>query len=401
MRNESFYKTSLIALLSLSNIFVFSQTKVGIYNSNANQLENKVFAGNLIASFSSKDFQFEASDKTPNINYLLKNQGQNVDDGNVPDEAILLVVDKLGSDYVVSFTLYPNKTQDNVSASLLNAKTFSVEKTLTLTCNNLKNGADAKAAADKIAEDFLFGSIIAEQKAKEEKALSDKKAKEEMALAEKQNKEGKALTEQKAREEKVLAEQKAKADKAAADSVAKSELQRAKEEKLLADSIEKARKAANLTFENGKIFNADSEKIKKKEVRSIMAGTDALRIYNKGVSRNKKGNALITFGTLVIAGGAAVKIMDETNTTYYTYYDENGDKKQQADHYMFGDYGNIIAWSAIGAGAAMLLPGITVKILGKYNIRKSVDVYNSREKTACAELKCNFTGNGVRFTLDF
>ena len=238
---------SLIALLLLSNILAFSQTKVAIYNNNANLIEGKVFATNLITSFTNQKAQFEASDKTPNINYLLKNQGQNVEKGNLSDEVVSLVIDKLSVDYVVSFTLYPNKTQNNVSASLLNAKTFSVEKTVTLTCNDLKNSTDIKVATDEIAEKFFFGNIIAEQKAQKEKELALQKAKEEKVIADQKAKEEKAIADQKAKEEKAIANQKAKEEKAIADQKAKEERelaqqkekeaaqQKAKEEKATAD----------------------------------------------------------------------------------------------------------------------------------------------------------------------
>ena len=39
-----FYKTILLTVLSLSSLLVFPQTKIGVYNGNPAQKENKIFA---------------------------------------------------------------------------------------------------------------------------------------------------------------------------------------------------------------------------------------------------------------------------------------------------------------------------------------------------------------------
>ena len=250
-----FYKVTLFTILAISDIVAFSQTKIAIYNGGSNtQMEYKVFAVNLINSCSNINYGFEASDKSPNINYLLRNQGYDTQTKKADDGAISLVCEKLEMDYVINYTLFTNKTIDNVSVSLINAKTFVVDKTLTLTCRDFTKSTDIKAITDEIANTFFYENIIAEIRAKEERELAEQKAeeqkgtekqraKEEKALAEQKALEEKKAAEQTAKEEKALAEQKAKEEKKAAELKAKEEkefeMQKTKSEKAIADSLAK------------------------------------------------------------------------------------------------------------------------------------------------------------------
>jgi len=152
-------KTILLTVLSLSSLLVFPQAKIAIYNGNSAQKEYKIFAASLAKSFTNSELEYEASDETTNINALLKQQGYKTKNKNVPDTIIAVVCEKIEVDYVVNFILYPQKTTKNVRVSLINANTFSVEITKTLTCNNLKNKDQVKLTTDKLAELFLHKDL--------------------------------------------------------------------------------------------------------------------------------------------------------------------------------------------------------------------------------------------------
>jgi len=154
-----FYRTILLTALSLSSLLVFPQTKIGVYNGNPAQKENKIFAASLVKSFSNSELEYESSDETANINALLKQQGYKRKNKSVPDTVIATVCEKFEVDYMINFTLYPQKTSKNVSVSLINAKTFSVEKTKTLTCNNLQDKIKVKQLTDELAAFFLLKDV--------------------------------------------------------------------------------------------------------------------------------------------------------------------------------------------------------------------------------------------------
>jgi hypothetical protein len=163
-----FYRTVLLTALLLGSLLAFPQTKVIVYNGNTTQKENKIFAANLVKSFTRPDLECGASDETTNFNYLLKNQGYKMRNKDVPDTVILEVCEKFEADYLVNFTLYPEKTTKNVKVSLINANTLSVEKTQTFTCGDLKNKAKVKILTDEIAAKFLFDNSEKENKKDEE-----------------------------------------------------------------------------------------------------------------------------------------------------------------------------------------------------------------------------------------
>ena len=150
-----FYKTVLLTVFSLHGLLVFPQTKIIIYNGNTAQKEYKVFTASLINSFANPELECKAEDETKNINYLLKQQGYKKQYESVPDTVIAAVCEKFETDYLINFTLHPQKTVNNVRVSLINAKTLSVEKIKVLTCNDLKNKNQVKIITDEIAVKFL------------------------------------------------------------------------------------------------------------------------------------------------------------------------------------------------------------------------------------------------------
>jgi len=153
------------------------------------------------------------------------------------------------------------------------------------------------------------------------------------------------------------------------------------------------------------------KKINKTEVKRMMINTDALRLYNKGLEKNKKGNILIGLGVTVAATGVALlgclplaEYHGWQDNSYYDYY---------LDEWVYSGYetreteeGTLMAFAIpgailLGTGVAMLIPGIVFKVQGKKHIHESVNMYNRGKSLSSAEFKLNFTGNGIKLALTF
>ena len=149
--------------------------------------------------------------------------------------------------------------------------------------------------------------------------------------------------------------------------------------------------AGTLTADGRKVWQG-SKQLSKNEVRNIMANTDALRLYNKGISRNRNGNiylwsgiGLCLIGTMMI-GAAEYEELD-TYGNYQTTYDSG----------LLG-----LGVSSMFLGSAGIVAGATMKLTSKKPVRQSVDMYNrGGGGRAGMELDFGFTGNGVGVALRF
>ena len=142
-----------------------------------------------------------------------------------------------------------------------------------------------------------------------------------------------------------------------------------------------------------KTIYRDFQKLSKNEVRGLMANTDALRMYNKGLSRNRNGNIWILSGLCVSAGGAFI-YTSQPFERQYTYTGSDGNLYYGYEKTMLGV---VIA----GTGAVMMITGATLKVTSKSYVRKSVDLYNTGKNRSNVELKFGITGNGARVALHF
>ena len=147
----------------------------------------------------------------------------------------------------------------------------------------------------------------------------------------------------------------------------------------------------------GRIVHQESQELSKRQVRSLMINNDALRMYNKSLIRNGSGNFWITTGILSVAGGAVIaatqpfevihSYIDHHNNHYYEYRDEQ--------------FAYIVGGSIATAGVAMIITGALMKKSGLQMLKKSVDLHNTRRNRTNVEFDFGFTGNGVRFALNF
>ncbi len=126
-------------------------------------------------------------------------------------------------------------------------------------------------------------------------------------------------------------------------------------------------------FRNGK-------KLNKIEVQSILANTDALRLYDKGISKYRKGRNCTTIGLCSILGGVALCVTGNE---------------------ISDDYVLVAGGLLTTAGLVLEITGIIIKINAKSYIKKSISAYNNEKNTSIMELKMGFTGNGVGLALCF
>jgi hypothetical protein len=154
---------------------------------------------------------------------------------------------------------------------------------------------------------------------------------------------------------------------------------------------------SELLADKRKVFS-DGHKLSRKEVRQTMQYTDALRMYNKGISRNRSGNFWIFTGVASMAGGAYVFLNKPFDDRYeYTGPDGN-------PYYGYGDkkINEIAGYSIAGAGVVMAITGLGLKSSSKKYVRGAVDTYNaSLRKRSSMEWQLNLTGNGMAFVINF
>jgi hypothetical protein len=82
-------------------------------------------------------------------------------------------------------------------------------------------------------------------------------------------------------------------------------------------------------------------------------------------------------------------------------YSGGGYSYNEYDDYYFYELGMV----GIVTGSALILSGITFRILGKYSVRKAVESYNSLLYSSSGsytpELRFGFTGHGVGLVYRF
>ena len=154
--------------------------------------------------------------------------------------------------------------------------------------------------------------------------------------------------------------------------------------------------ASALVADGRKVFS-DGQKLRKREVRQEMTNTDALRVYNKGISKNRNGNIWLVTGLLVSAGGVY--------TALTAPLDEQYEFKGEDGNQYYGYHENLNLWiggAATAAGMVMSVTGIILKVRSKNLIEQSVNMYNSSSKNrANVEWEFEFTGNRVSLVFKF
>jgi hypothetical protein len=160
----------------------------------------------------------------------------------------------------------------------------------------------------------------------------------------------------------------------------------------------------NLVADGKKVF-VNGMELNKKEVQGVMVNPDALRLYNKSFSRNRKGNICTIAGTGLAVGGVFVLVNQPfAYNDYYTSVpfstNESSNSAVENSYYRYNtDRDSVIGGICLAVGSAALIAGITFKITSSIPVKKSVDMYNNSRTSM--ELKFGATGNGVRLALHF
>jgi hypothetical protein len=149
------------------------------------------------------------------------------------------------------------------------------------------------------------------------------------------------------------------------------------------------------------VFSKGRE-LKRGEVRSLLANTDALRIYNKGVSRRRGGSAMLWSGISLATLGIGTLVYasieeSESNSSSYNNYHSYDDTSESDMMYTLGSL-------CTTTGGLLIVAGITFRIVGKYTVKKAVKTYNNQYSSSlnyAPELQLGFTGNGVGLVYRF
>ena len=149
-----------------------------------------------------------------------------------------------------------------------------------------------------------------------------------------------------------------------------------------------------LTADRKKVYHA-GQKLSRKEVREAMTNTDALRLYNKGISRNRNGNIWLITGVCFSACSGYIFVAMPFEEQHS--YNHNGNIYHNFDDKL----NNAIGVSLAAAGTFMMISGIIMKTTAKGHIKQSVDMFNSRGGRANIDWKFDLIGNGIRLAIHF
>ena len=153
----------------------------------------------------------------------------------------------------------------------------------------------------------------------------------------------------------------------------------------------------NMLVANGRRVYQDGRRLTENEVRGLMAGTDAIRMYNDGLRRNRNGNIVLWSG---VGAMALAGVIGYATGHVHEWQDSAGNL--HTDDWRMED---AFVWAGL-TGAFVTVPlvitGTTLKISSRRPIRNAVDMYNrSLTQTSHIEVNFGFTPNGVGMVVNF
>ena len=159
-------------------------------------------------------------------------------------------------------------------------------------------------------------------------------------------------------------------------------------------TVEMLPPAERLTADGRKVYQSGRQ-LTQNEVRGLMANMDAIRLYNKGLSRNKNGNIALIAGLGVgVVGGVILPFVFPERSYYVSYYGYENE-------YVNEGYNIAMGVPCCIVGGLSVIGGVTLKILSVKSVSQSVYMYNRSGSRASTELKFGITGNGVGLALCF
>jgi hypothetical protein len=249
--------------------------------------------------------------------------------------------------------------------------------------------------------------------------------------------EANALAEQKANEERAKEEQKSKEEKAKTEAEKRSQIEAEKQAKIEAERGAKAKaeaeKLSNVLVADGKkVYSNGKILLKKNEVRALMANTDALSYYNKGIQRRKNGNALVATGIISLCGGISCIVMGvifyssdapispdlsvakyndvRRSASWIGSYAEWSNRESNIYNDNVETYDREVKTKKIlyiaggimsGIGLGLNIAGPILRHKAKKDIAQAVNMYNGRKSTSHVELGFKAMPNGMSLTVKF
>ncbi|MDR3328584.1 MAG: CsgG/HfaB family protein [Prevotellaceae bacterium] len=128
---------------------------------------------------------------------------------------------------------------------------------------------------------------------------------------------------------------------------------------------------------DGRSVILNGRELKQNEVRLLFTNSNALQLYNKGMSQNSWGNGLLIAAAVLAVGGLSISGTME-----------------------WEDDGAGVGMGLITGGAAAI-GGIILKVISKSSVEKAVDGYNRSQYTSQATLKFGQTRHGLGLVYTF
>ena len=141
-----------------------------------------------------------------------------------------------------------------------------------------------------------------------------------------------------------------------------------------------------------KVYQNETKEFTKSEVRTMLANTKFLNLYNQGVQKNRSGNTWLIASCGLLVATATYTAMATTSgyTTNGTY---------TIAGMSWGDKLGVGLCAGATVGTALI--GLAKKGEGIALIGNAVDGYNNARKTTSMELNLGVTGNSVALMLKF
>jgi len=166
------------------------------------------------------------------------------------------------------------------------------------------------------------------------------------------------------------------------------------------------------------------------EVRQIMANSNALLGYDKGIKQNRNSNIWMVAGSAIAATGGIIMLtqpfkkhttiiannMEEQGKDYYYLFRRNTFIRRNTlnypyiwgnnrtyDFYSYDKHYNIeIGGIVLVAGSAAIVTGVILKFSSRRCVQRSVNLYNNRGNALSRfEYDFNFTGNSAHLAIRF
>ena len=141
----------------------------------------------------------------------------------------------------------------------------------------------------------------------------------------------------------------------------------------------------SMLINDGRRIYQDGGRLTENEVRVLMAGTDALRLYNQGLQRNRNGDIWFWSGIGAVVASGVIGSINRMNAPHVSMMD--------------GTVEGLVVGA--GVGAPFIATGLILKRNGRRDIQNSVDIFNRNVQTTHIELNFGLTPNGVGMVVNF